>query len=78
MHLGCTEMGMPWTSAIVASGIPVAVGIAEAQKRLNEIDNKKRIVICQFGDGAMEGVFIESINCCLKKTSNSFACRIMV
>ena len=76
MHLGCTEMGMPWTSAIVASGIPVAVGIAEAQKRLNKIDNKKRIVICQFGDGAMEeGVFTESINyASLKQLPILFAC----
>lgn len=76
MHLGCTENGMSWTSAIVASGIPVAVGIAEAQKRLNETDNKNRIVICQFGDGAMEeGVFIESINyASLKKLPILFAC----
>ena len=76
MHLGCTENGMSWTSAIVASGIPVAVGVAEAQKRLNEIDNKNRIVICQFGDGAMEeGVFIESINyASLKKLPILFAC----
>ena len=76
MHLGCSEMGMPWTSAIVASGIPVAVGIAEAQKRLNKIDNKKRIVICQFGDGAMEeGVFTESINyASLKQLPILFAC----
>lgn len=76
MHLGCSEMGMSWTSAIVASGIPVAVGIAEAQKRLNQIDNKKRIVICQFGDGAMEeGVFTESINyASLKQLPILFAC----
>ena len=76
MHLGCIEMGMPWTSAIVASGIPVAVGIAEAQKRLNALDNKKRIVICQFGDGAMEeGVFTESINyAALKNLPILFAC----
>ena len=76
MHLGCTDMGMPWTSAIVASGIPVAVGLAEAQKRLNKIDNKKRIVICQFGDGAMEeGVFTESINyASLKGLPILFAC----
>lgn len=76
MHLGCQEKGMPWTSAIVASGIPVAVGIAEAQKRLNLIDNKNRIVICLFGDGAMEeGVFIESINyASLKKLPILFAC----
>ena len=76
MHLGCIEMGMPWTSAIVASGIPVAVGIAEAQKRLNLVDNKNRIVICQFGDGAMEeGVFTESINyASLKNLPILFAC----
>tara|TARA_B100000212_G_C27319531_1_gene509494 strand:+ start:138 stop:1079 length:942 start_codon:yes stop_codon:yes gene_type:complete len=76
MHLGCSEMGMPWTSAIVASGIPVAVGLAEGQKRLNKIDNKKRIVICQFGDGAMEeGVFTESINyASLKQLPILFAC----
>ena len=76
MHLGCESMGMPWTSAIVASGIPVAVGIAEAQKRLNKIDNQKRIVICLFGDGAMEeGVFIESINyASLRKLPILFAC----
>ena len=76
MHLGCTESGMPWTSAIVSSGIPVAVGIAEAQKRLNKIDGGQRMVICQFGDGAMEeGVFIESINyASLKKLPILFAC----
>ena len=76
MHLGCQDKGMPWTSAIVASGIPVAVGIAEAQKRLNAIDNKNRIVICQFGDGAMEeGVFTESVNyAALKQLPILFAC----
>lgn len=76
MHLGCTETGMPWTSAIVSSGIPVAVGIAEAQKRLNKVDGGNRMVICQFGDGAMEeGVFIESINySSLKKLPILFAC----
>ena len=76
MHLGCNDMGMPWTSAIVASGIPIAVGMAEAQKRLNYLDNKKRIVICQFGDGAMEeGVFTESINyASLKNLPILFAC----
>ena len=44
--------------AIVASGIPVAVGVAEAQKRLNQIDNKNRIVICQFGDGLWKREFL--------------------
>ena len=59
----------------MVSGIPVAVGIAEAQKRLNALDNKKRIVI-QFGDGAMEeGVFTESINyAALKNLPILFAC----
>ncbi|KGG16351.1 Acetoin dehydrogenase E1 component alpha-subunit [Prochlorococcus sp. MIT 0602] len=76
MHLGCHDKGMTWTSAIVASGIPIAVGIAEAQQRLNQEDGGNRIVICQFGDGAMEeGVFIESINyASLKSLPILFAC----
>ena len=76
MHLGSDNGIMPWTSAIVSSGIPVALGIAEAAKRKNLLDNKKRVVICQFGDGAMEeGVFIESINyASLKNLPIIFSC----
>ena len=48
MHLGSDNGIMPWTSAIVSTGIPVALGIAEAAKRKNLLDNKKRVVICQF------------------------------
>ena len=63
MHLGVPERGMMWSSAIVASGIPVAVGIAEAVKRKNEEEALNNIVVCMFGDGAMEeGCFIEAIN----------------
>ena len=53
----------------------MAVGVAEAQKRLNEIDNKNRIVICQFGDGAMEEGFyrINKLRI-IKKLPILFAC----
>lgn len=65
MHLCAPEHGFMVTSAIVASGIPVAVGSAFANKYL---DNEK-IVAVFFGDGAVdEGVFWESLNCaCLMK-----------
>ena len=76
MHLGSDNQIMPWTSAIVSTGIPISLGLAEAAKRLNLEDNKKRLVLCQFGDGAMEeGVFIESINyASLKNLPIVFSC----
>ena len=76
MHLGSDNGIMPWTSAIVSTGISVALGLAEAAKRRNLEDNKKRVVICQFGDGAMEeGTFIESINyASLKNLPIVFSC----
>jgi TPP-dependent pyruvate/acetoin dehydrogenase alpha subunit len=59
MHLCDPEQGFMGTSAIVASAIPVAVGAAFANKRM---DNGK-IVGVFFGDGALEeGAFWESIN----------------
>jgi pyruvate dehydrogenase E1 component alpha subunit len=53
------------TAAIVGGIIPVAVGAAYANKRLN----KKRMTAVFFGDGATdEGVFWESLNAaCLMK-----------
>lgn len=59
MHLGDPKANMPWTSAIVGSGVPVATGLAWVSKQLN--DNS--IVIAQFGDGALEeGCVLESMN----------------
>lgn len=59
MHLCAPDHGFMGTSAIVASGIPVAVGAAFA----NKIAKNNKIVAVFFGDGATdEGVFWESLN----------------
>lgn len=72
MHLSAPDMGLLCCSAIVASGIPVAMGAAFANKYLN---NGKRVAVF-FGDGATdEGVFWESVNfACLKKLPIIFVC----
>ena len=60
MHLVDPAVNMMGTSAIVASGIPDAVGYALAIKMREEED---RIVVCFFGEGATdEGVTHESVN----------------
>ena len=33
MHLSVPDRNMPWTSAIVGSGVPMSVGVADALKR---------------------------------------------
>ena len=59
MHLSDWSVNFMTTSAIVSSAVPEAVGFAYAQK----YKNKKGIVICYHGDGAVdEGVFWESLN----------------
>lgn len=59
MHLVSAAERFFGGNAIVASGIPQAVGLALAAKRLNE----KRRTVCFFGEGAMaEGVFHEALN----------------
>lgn len=59
MHLGDPRVNFMYTSAIVASSIPNAVGYALVQK----MKKTSRVVLCYHGDGAMdEGVFWESIN----------------
>ena len=59
MHLFDVEKRFMGGHAIVAGQIPIAVGLALATK---EID-KKAIVVCFLGDGAMqEGEFHESMN----------------
>jgi len=60
MHLAAPAQGVIGASAVVASTIPHAVGAALASKIKDE---KNRIFIANFGDGAMEqGVFFESLN----------------
>jgi pyruvate dehydrogenase E1 component alpha subunit len=59
MHLISTEDRFFGGNAIVAAGIPQAVGLALASKKLNE----GRQTVCFFGEGAMaEGVFHEALN----------------
>ena len=59
MHLISRSERFFGGNAIVAAGIPQAVGLALASKKLNE----NRQTVCFFGEGAAaEGVFHESLN----------------
>jgi pyruvate dehydrogenase E1 component alpha subunit len=59
MHLFCLEKRFYGGYAIVGGGLPLAVGMALADKRLG----RKRVTVCFFGDGAVaEGEFHESLN----------------
>lgn len=59
MHMACPEHGLIATSAVVGTTIPVAAGAALAQL----YNNTGKVVVCQFGDGAVEeGVFFETLN----------------
>jgi len=59
MHLAYPQVGFMGTSAVVASGIPNAVGNAYA----NKILGKSELTLSVFGDGATEeGVYHESLN----------------
>ena len=59
MHLGDPSVNMMWTSAIVGTGVPVSLGIADACKR----NQDNGVTLVQFGDGAMEeGAVLESMN----------------
>lgn len=72
MHLGDREAGMIGTSAIVATGIPLAVGNALAMK----MQRKDVVTTVFFGEGATdEGVFHESLNfAALRKLPILFIC----
>lgn len=59
MHLGDMSKGMIPAIAIVAGGIPIAVGAALAFK----FQKKKNVAVSFFGDGATnEGAFHEAVN----------------
>ncbi len=59
MHLFDAATRFYGGNAIVAGGIPLAVGIALADRMLGQ----DRVTVCFFGDGAVdEGAFHESIN----------------
>lgn len=59
MHIADVELGNLGANGIVGAGIPIATGAAYAIKH----NGNKRVVLCPFGDGAVnEGVFHESLN----------------
>jgi pyruvate dehydrogenase E1 component alpha subunit len=59
MHVGDMRVGMPPAIAIVGANVPIAAGMALAQKRLGSRD----VTACFFGDGAAnEGAFHEGMN----------------
>ena len=59
LHLVDKGLGFMATSGIVAEAIPLAIGLALA----NKLYNKDSIVVVFFGDGATNsGVFYESLN----------------
>jgi TPP-dependent pyruvate/acetoin dehydrogenase alpha subunit len=59
MHLSAPEVGMMGSSAIVASVLPHAAGIALAAK----IRKTDQVVACFFGEGATcEGIYHETLN----------------
>ncbi|MDT8398579.1 MAG: pyruvate dehydrogenase (acetyl-transferring) E1 component subunit alpha [Pseudomonadales bacterium] len=59
MHLFDAEQRLYGGNAIVAGGLPLAVGLALADK----MQGRKRVTACFFGEGAMaEGAFHEAMN----------------
>jgi pyruvate dehydrogenase E1 component alpha subunit len=59
MHLVDTAHGLPISSSIVGSGIPICVGMAYAYK----LSKSGNVAVCFFGDGATyTGLFHESLN----------------
>ena len=59
MHLFDTKVRFYGGNAIVAGGLPIAIGLALADK----LAGRKRVTVCFFGEGAAaEGEFHESLN----------------
>jgi pyruvate dehydrogenase E1 component alpha subunit len=59
MHIADFSVGMLGANGVVAGGIPIAVGAAQALKLLKS----DAIVACMFGDGAVNrGPFLEGLN----------------
>ena len=59
MHIADFSVGMLGANGVVAAGLPIAVGAAHGAKVLGQ----DRIVVCFFGDGAINrGPFLEALN----------------
>ena len=72
MHLSAPEDGHFMSSAVVTTAVPIAVGVAYA----NKFKKNGAVTAVFFGDGATEGgAFWESLNfACLKKLPVIFVC----
>jgi TPP-dependent pyruvate/acetoin dehydrogenase alpha subunit len=72
MHLSAPEQGLLCSAAVVASTIPISLGVAFANK-VRQMDRPTAVF---FGDGATDtGVFWESLNgACLMKLPLMFVC----
>lgn len=59
MHIADFSVGMLGANGVVAAGLPIAVGAAQALK----LQRREAVVACFFGDGAINrGPFLESLN----------------
>jgi pyruvate dehydrogenase E1 component alpha subunit len=59
MHIADFSVGMLGANGVVAAGLPIAVGAAQAQK----LRGRDAITVCFFGDGAINrGPFLEALN----------------
>jgi acetoin:2,6-dichlorophenolindophenol oxidoreductase subunit alpha len=59
MHIADFSVGMLGANGVVADGLPIAVGAAQAQK----MQGRDAITVCFFGDGAINrGPFLEALN----------------
>jgi pyruvate dehydrogenase E1 component alpha subunit len=59
MHIADFTVGMLGANGVVAAGIPIAVGAAHGARLMG----KDRVVVCFFGDGAVNrGPFLEGLN----------------
>ncbi|MFL6691979.1 MAG: thiamine pyrophosphate-dependent dehydrogenase E1 component subunit alpha, partial [Ramlibacter sp.] len=59
MHIADFAVGMLGANGVVAAGLPIAVGAAQAQK----LTGRDAITCCFFGDGAINrGPFLEALN----------------
>lgn len=59
MHIADFSVGMLGANGVVAAGLPIAVGAAQALK----LQRRPQVVACFFGDGAINrGPFLEALN----------------
>ena len=59
MHIADFSVGMLGANGVVAAGLPIAVGAAQALK----LQKRDAVVACFFGDGAINrGPFLEALN----------------